>query len=56
MSYEEENNSKDFQFSLATETMVFSKATNSKVLLRQPNNPRDKGAVNCHLQENLDVG
>lgn len=47
---------RDFQFSLATETLVLKKATNSKVLLRQPNNPRDKGAVNCHSQENLDVG
>ena len=28
----------------------------SRVLLRQPNNPRDKGAANCHLQQNLDVG
>ena len=44
---------RDFQFSLATETMVLEKATNSKVLLRQPNNPKDKGAVKCHLQRRI---
>lgn len=47
---------RDFQFSLATEITVLEKATNSKVLLRQPNNPQDKGAVKCHFaEENLDI-
>lgn len=44
---------KDFQFSLATETRVLEKATNSKVFLKQPNNPKDKGAVKCHLQRRI---
>lgn len=38
---------RDFQFSLATETMVLEKDTISKVLLRQPNNPKDERAVSA---------